>query len=48
MLNFFRSEEHLNAWHDDHPSVVGEGVTLAEAFKLGADTFGGLWPERRR
>ena len=31
-----------------HPELPGAGVILAEAFKLAADVFGGLWPERRR
>ena len=30
-----------------HQEMPGAGVIVAEAFKLGAETFGGLWPERR-
>ncbi len=44
MLNFFRSEEHLRAWHDRHPDSAGSGTSLAEAFKLGRRIFGDLLP----
>jgi len=47
LLNFFRSEDHLREWYTSHPDVPGAGVVLAEAFKLGAEAFGGLWPDRR-
>ncbi|MBM3221035.1 MAG: hypothetical protein FJZ38_20550 [Candidatus Rokubacteria bacterium] len=46
MLNFFRSEDHLRAWYETQRAVPGAAATLAEAFKLGASLFGGLWPMR--
>jgi hypothetical protein len=42
MLTFFRSEEHLNAWHDANPMTEGAGATVMEAFKVGSWIFGGL------
>jgi hypothetical protein len=42
VLNFFRSEEHLRAWHDGHRDAAGAGTPLAEAFRLGRRIFGDL------
>jgi hypothetical protein len=38
----------MRAWRTSHPETPGEGVTLAEGFEIGKETFGGLWPARRR
>jgi hypothetical protein len=46
-VNFFRSEEHVKAWHRRHPDVGGAATSVAEAFKLGARLFGGLLAEPR-
>jgi hypothetical protein len=42
MINFFRSEDHLNAWREANPTAAGAGTTVAEGFKVGHWIFGGL------
>jgi hypothetical protein len=39
-LNFFRSEEHVDAWWRTRP-IAGAAATLPEAFALGAEIFAG-------
>ena len=41
-LNFFRSKEHMRAWREANPTLVGAGTPVSEAFKLGERVFGGL------
>jgi len=41
-INFFRSEEHLAAWHGANPEVPGAAATVLEATALGAAIFGKL------
>lgn len=46
-LNFFRSEEHLGRWREVEPETPGAAASLGEAFRVGAEIFGGLLRDLR-
>jgi len=42
VLNFFANKRNARAWHAAHPEVSGAVADQATAYRLGAETFGGL------